>query len=222
VAGHGLLFVQAVQNVDIPIMAAYLLMVSLIYVTINLVVDILYTVVDPRCVRPSAARPEQRDIHVRRRRPASSRIQHPACACGQRLVTARVRERHLLFVHPLQADDGGGRDHAVVLPARDLCLPARGPEPVRSGAASVDEFADLAAVDADGQSPFLLGTDEQGRDVFSAILYGLRISLVVGVLGVIFAGALGITLGLVAGYVGGAVDGLIMRIADVQLTFRPS
>src|SRR5947207_8831127 len=72
---------------------------------------------------------------------------------------------------------------------------------------------------ADGQSPFLLGTDEQGRDVFSAILYGLRISLVVGVLGVIFAGALGITLGLVAGYVGGAVDGLIMRIADVQLTF---
>ena len=46
--GMGLLFVQAVQNVDIPIMAAYLLMVSLIYVTINLVVDILYTVVDPR------------------------------------------------------------------------------------------------------------------------------------------------------------------------------
>ena len=72
---------------------------------------------------------------------------------------------------------------------------------------------------ADGQSPFLLGTDEQGRDVFSAILYGMRVSLLVGVLGVILAGALGITLGLVAGYVGGAVDGLIMRIADVQLTF---
>jgi peptide/nickel transport system permease protein len=72
---------------------------------------------------------------------------------------------------------------------------------------------------ADGQSPFLLGTDEQGRDVFSAILYGLRVSLVVGVLGMLFAGLLGVTLGLVAGYVGGAVDGLIMRIADVQLTF---
>src|SRR4029079_11155259 len=50
-------------------------------------------------------------------------------------------------------------------------------------------------------------------------LYGSRMSLVFGVLGVIFAGTLGITLGLVAGYVGGAVDGLIMRIADVQLTF---
>src|SRR5262252_2202777 len=71
----------------------------------------------------------------------------------------------------------------------------------------------------EGQTPFLLGTDEQGRDVLSAILYGLRISLVVGVLGVLFSGTLGIVLGLIAGYVGGAVDSLIMRIADVQLTF---
>src|SRR6201999_978189 len=72
---------------------------------------------------------------------------------------------------------------------------------------------------ADGQSPFLLGTDEQGRDVLSAILYGMRISLIVGILGVVFSGALGIALGLIAGYFGGAIDGLIMRIADVQLTF---
>ncbi|WP_315837904.1 ABC transporter permease [Bradyrhizobium prioriisuperbiae] len=72
---------------------------------------------------------------------------------------------------------------------------------------------------SEGQAPFLLGTDEQGRDVLSAILYGLRISLTVGVLGVLFAGVLGIGLGLIAGYVGGAVDSLIMRIADVQLTF---
>jgi peptide/nickel transport system permease protein len=72
---------------------------------------------------------------------------------------------------------------------------------------------------ADGQSPFLLGTDEQGRDVLSAILYGLRISLTVGVLGMLLAATIGITLGLVAGYVGGAVDSVIMRIADVQLTF---
>jgi peptide/nickel transport system permease protein len=71
----------------------------------------------------------------------------------------------------------------------------------------------------DGQSPFLLGTDEQGRDVFSAILYGLRISLLVGLLGVLFSGTLGILLGLTAGYFGGPIDGLIMRIADVQLTF---
>jgi len=72
---------------------------------------------------------------------------------------------------------------------------------------------------ADGQSPFVLGTDEQGRDVLSAILYGLRISLMVGVLGVVFSGILGIGLGLTAGYFGGVVDTVIMRIADVQLTF---
>lgn len=72
---------------------------------------------------------------------------------------------------------------------------------------------------ADGQAPFLLGTDEQGRDMFSAILYGLRISLTVGVLGTLLGGAIGITLGLVAGYFGGTVDSVIMRIADVQLTF---
>lgn len=72
---------------------------------------------------------------------------------------------------------------------------------------------------AEGQPPFLFGTDEQGRDVLSAILYGMRISLIVGILGVGLAAVLGIGLGLIAGYVGGAVDSLIMRVADVQLTF---
>jgi len=72
---------------------------------------------------------------------------------------------------------------------------------------------------AEGQMPFLLGTDEQGRDILSAIFYGLRISLAVGILGVAFSATLGITLGLIAGYVGGTVDAVIMRIADVQLTF---
>ena len=72
---------------------------------------------------------------------------------------------------------------------------------------------------ADGQAPFLLGTDDQGRDILSAILHGLRVSLMVGALGVLFSATLGIALGLVAGYLGGAVDALIMRVADVQLTF---
>ncbi|MGV7033317.1 ABC transporter permease [Methylobacterium symbioticum] len=71
----------------------------------------------------------------------------------------------------------------------------------------------------DGQSPFLLGTDDQGRDVLSAVLYGLRLSLIVGMLGVVVSGFLGIGLGLVAGYFGGALDTVIMRVADVQLTF---
>jgi peptide/nickel transport system permease protein len=66
---------------------------------------------------------------------------------------------------------------------------------------------------------FWLGTDDQGRDVLSTILYGLRISLFVGASAVLFAMVLGITLGLLAGYVGGWTETIIMRIADVQLTF---
>ena len=66
---------------------------------------------------------------------------------------------------------------------------------------------------------FLLGTDDQGRDVYSTILYGMRISLFVGFAAVAFAMVLGITLGLIAGYVGGWTETIIMRIADVQLTF---
>ncbi|MTH98844.1 ABC transporter permease [Roseibium sp. RKSG952] len=66
---------------------------------------------------------------------------------------------------------------------------------------------------------FLLGTDDQGRDLLSGIFYGMRISLIVGFCSVIAAAILGISLGLVAGYMGGRVDAVIMRIADVQLTF---
>ena len=66
---------------------------------------------------------------------------------------------------------------------------------------------------------YWLGADDQGRDVFSAILYGARISLFVGFASVLFALLLGVGLGLLAGYRGGWADALIMRIADVQLSF---
>ena len=69
------------------------------------------------------------------------------------------------------------------------------------------------------QESFLMGTDDQGRDVFSTILYGMRISLFVGAAAVLFAMVLGITLGLISGYFGGWTETIIMRIADVQLTF---
>ena len=66
---------------------------------------------------------------------------------------------------------------------------------------------------------FLMGTDDQGRDLFSTILYGLRISLFVGIMAVMLAMMMGVTLGLIAGYLGGWLDTLIMRFADIQMTF---
>ena len=72
---------------------------------------------------------------------------------------------------------------------------------------------------AGGDPRFLLGTDDQGRDLWSAILYGLRISLMIGLLSVLLGGAIGVALGLIAGYAGGWIDSMIMRVADVQLTF---
>jgi len=70
-----------------------------------------------------------------------------------------------------------------------------------------------------GSATFLLGTDEQGRDVLSTIMYGARISLGVGAAAVLFSMLVGVTLGLVSGYLGGRLDAFIMRVADVQLSF---
>jgi peptide/nickel transport system permease protein len=73
---------------------------------------------------------------------------------------------------------------------------------------------------ADGSDWFNpLGTDSQGRDVLSAIMFGMRVSLLVGFCSVLIAVLLGVLAGLAAGYVGGTIDTLLMRIADVQLTF---
>jgi len=87
--------------------------------------------------------------------------------------------------------------------------------------ATVDLFDALLppAWAAGGEAQYLLGTDDQGRDVLSTILYGARISILVGVLSVLLALLIGVTLGLIAGYAGGMVDSVLMRIADVQLSF---
>ena len=71
-----------------------------------------------------------------------------------------------------------------------------------------------------GSDPrFLLGTDDQGRDLWSTILYGTRVSLIIGVVAVLLQGVIGITIGLISGYYGGKTDAILMRVADVQLSF---
>jgi peptide/nickel transport system permease protein len=71
----------------------------------------------------------------------------------------------------------------------------------------------------EGTPQYLLGTDSQGRDLLSALMYGTRVSLLIGLAAVVGAMTLGIVLGLIAGYTGGRIDALIMRVADVQLSF---
>lgn len=92
------------------------------------------------------------------------------------------------------------------------------------------DATDLAAFDiadanlppawfSDGSGAHLLGTDDQGRDLFSAILSGTRLSLAIGVTAALLSLVLGVTAGLVAGYAGGVVDAVLMRLCDVMLAF---
>jgi peptide/nickel transport system permease protein len=83
----------------------------------------------------------------------------------------------------------------------------------------LDSRLEPGARSGDGKQVFWLGTDDQGRDMLSAIFYGLRISIGVGVAATLCALTLGLTMGLTAAFFGGRVDGFIMRVVDIQLSF---
>ena len=91
--------------------------------------------------------------------------------------------------------------------------------PFDSGTLNLTDGFTPPAWIANGQAKFLLGTDDQGRDMLSTIMYGARISLAVGVASVLFSMLLGVGLGLLSGYAGGRIDAFIMRVADIQLSF---
>ncbi|HZE59171.1 MAG TPA: ABC transporter permease [Burkholderiales bacterium] len=92
-------------------------------------------------------------------------------------------------------------------------------DPFNMAALNLNEAFAPPAWDEKGLAQYPLGTDNQGRDILSTIMHGARISLGVGLASVFFALILGVSLGLLAGYFGGRVDAIIMRIADVQLSF---
>ena len=85
----------------------------------------------------------------------------------------------------------------------------------------LDSRLEPGSVSGDGKLTFLLGSDQQGRDMVSAILYGMRTSIMVGVASTEIALSIGLSLGLFAAYRGGRAEGFIMRLADIQLSFPP-
>ena len=108
----------------------------------------------------------------------------------------------------------------VILFAAALLAPWIAPtDPFNPATNYLSDSLDPPSFVAGGDSRFLLGTDDQGRDLMSAILYGLRVSLAIGLCSVALGAAIGVSLGLIAGYAGGWTDSVIMRVADVQLTF---
>jgi peptide/nickel transport system permease protein len=108
----------------------------------------------------------------------------------------------------------------VILLLAALFAPLIAPtDPFNPATNFLSDSLDPPSFIAGGDPRFLLGTDDQGRDLMSAILYGLRVSLAIGFCSVALGGAIGIALGLVSGYAAGWADAAIMRIADVQLTF---
>ena len=91
--------------------------------------------------------------------------------------------------------------------------------PFDAAALNLNDAFKPPAWEAGGDRAYLLGSDNQGRDILSTIMYGARVSLGVGLASVLFSAVLGVSAGLVSGYFGGRVDAVIMRIADVQLSF---
>lgn len=109
---------------------------------------------------------------------------------------------------------------AIVIIGAALLAPLIAPhDPYDLASVSLLDASDPPAWLKDGDWTYPLGTDNQGRDVLSTILYGTRLSLLVGCSAVMLSLVLGVTLGLVAGWRGGIADTLIMRVADVQLSF---
>ena len=91
--------------------------------------------------------------------------------------------------------------------------------PFDSGTVNLSDGFTPPAWTAAGKAIYLLGTDDQGRDILSTIMHGARISLAVGLASVLFSMLLGVGLGLLSGYAGGRIDAFIMRVADIQLSF---
>lgn len=101
-----------------------------------------------------------------------------------------------------------------------LCAPIIAPfDPYDLAAIDIMDLEIPPSWEEGGDPRFWFGTDAQGRDIWSTVLYGTRVSLMIGICAVLLQAFLGIIFGLTAGYIGGRVDSVLMRMADIQLSF---
>ena len=145
----------------------------------------------------------------------------PEGASGpDRTLIARLKDNDLLASFLASKITAAAGAATLLLFLAALLAPWIAPtDPFNPAANFLSDSLDPPSFVAGGDPRFLLGTDDQGRDMLSAILYGLRVSLAIGLCGVALGAAIGVGLGLISGYAGGWIDSIIMRIADVQLTF---
>lgn len=134
-------------------------------------------------------------------------------------LLARLRESYLLHSFLRDPVAVGSFIVVVLLVTAGFLAPVLAPMNPYDPAQIDVMDSELAPAWVDQDSSFLLGTDSQGRDILSTILYGTRVSVLIGLGAVALQAALGIGIGLISGYAGGRVDAVLMRVADVQLSF---
>ena len=206
--GMGKLLIDSVHQLDRPVVVAYVMLVTLIFVVINLVVDILYAALDPRVQLVTPLNNRHGSISQSRPHPHRPPL---ADTPKRASILKKLRSRPTVT---------GSAIALAVLIILVVFAPYFAPQ-------NPYDLANLSLMDGrlaprqalmDGSIAWL-GTDDQGRDMLSAILYGLRISLMVGLSAVVLATAVGGAVGLVAAYMGGVVDTILMRIVDFILGF---
>jgi peptide/nickel transport system permease protein len=171
--GIGRLLYEGIAFRDFPVVQATVLLAGIMIVVVNLAIDILYAVIDPRILRLATVRGRTQGFPM-----------GPIAIVATLLLVAVFAD----FIAPHNPEIG-----------------------------SLGQRFKPPAWEAGGSTEYLLGTDHIGRDVLSRLIFGARVSMIVGFAAVVFAGVLGTSLGILSGYLGGWVDQVIMRVTDTWL-----
>ena len=199
--GIGRLAVDAISRRDIPLLQGTVLFTTVIVIVGNLIADCLYTVLDPRN--------QKGGVSMKKR-------EHLENTAEQEALAAQLGESDTFIdkMKRMAADNKLAVFSAFVILfflLLAVCAPLLTPYSF--------EDQDLLSRLSAPSAKHLLGTDELGRDVLTRLLYGARVSLAVGIIPTIASMVIGVLLGMISGYVGGIVDAVIMRLADVVLSF---